>query len=112
MKKYIELEANAAATHLKIEVYYHLGGYNCFTAKSENRGYYLSVSPVSRSDRYGVITESYTAFSGIKQCVKTVTRKSAKAEQEAIQAAARIENTLVEWVCNKNGLPLPVEVTA
>ena len=112
MKKYIELEANAAATHLKIEVYYHLGGYNCFTAKSENRGYYLSISPVTRSNRDGFTFESYTAFSGIKQCVKTVARKSATAEREAEEKAARIEKMLIEWVCDKNGLPLPLEVQA
>lgn len=107
MKKYIELEANEKATHLKVEVYYSLGGYNCFTYKQENRGYYLSISPVSRVNRGGVVMEGYTAFSGIKQCVKTVTRKSAKAEQEATEKAARIEKMLIEWVCDKNGLPVP-----
>ena len=112
MKKYIELEANAAATHLKIEVNYSLGGYNCFTGRQENRGYYLHVVPVTRETRDGYALESFTAFSGIKQCVKTVTRKSAKAEAEAEEKASRIENTLIEWVCDKNGLPLPEVVTA
>lgn len=109
MKKYIAVKENPRATHLKIELYYNLGGYNYFTYKQENRGYYLSVSPVSRSDRGGVTMESYTAFTGIKQCIKTVARKSAKAEREAEAAAAQIENTLVSWVCEQHGLELAGE---
>lgn len=106
MKKYIELVENRNATHLKIELYYHLGGMNYFTARSESRGYYLSVSPVSRSDRHGVTMESYTAFTGVKQLVKAVSRKSQKAEAEAEAEAAQIEKDLIRYVCDKNGLSI------
>ena len=51
MKKYIEIKNAPGITHLKIELYYDLGGYNCFTGKNEPRAYYLSVTPVERSDR-------------------------------------------------------------
>lgn len=107
MKKYIDLKKNGSATHLKIELYYYLGGTNYFTGRAESRGYYLSVSPVTRQDRGGWVSESYTAFTGAKKLVKPVTRKSAKAEAEAEAEAARIENALISWVCEKNGLPLP-----
>lgn len=107
MKKYIEVKENRNATHLKIEVYYNLGGMNYFTGKPEARGYYLSVSPVSRSRTdYGATLESYTAFSGIKECIKTVTRKSVKAEAEAEKLAQDREKIMIEYVCNKNGLEL------
>ena len=106
MKKYIELKnTNRNATHLKIELYYSLGGYNVFTHKTEPRGYYLSVSPVSRSvTTYGATMESYTAFSGIKQCIKEVSRKSEKAARSAEEIAVNYENDLIRYVCDKNGL--------
>lgn len=54
MKKYIEVKENSAkVTHLKIELYYDLGGMNYFTGRAENRGYYLSVTPVERGMRDG-----------------------------------------------------------
>ncbi len=104
MEKYIELKENNRASHLKIELYYALGGYNYFTHKSEERGYYLSVSPVTRESRGGCTMESYTAFSGVKKCVKTVSRKSAKAEAEAEKLAADLEASLIDYVCAKNDL--------
>ncbi len=103
MKKYIEIEnKNRNATHLKIETYYSLGGYNYFTYKTEQRGYYLSVSPVEKSAHM----ESYTAFSGVKVCVLPVSRKSKKAEENAEKLAADREKELIDFVCNKNGLIL------
>lgn len=101
MKKYIEVKENPAkVTHLKIELYYDLGGMNYFTGKAENRGYYLSVTPVTRGTSAGGFTsESYTAFTGIKQNIKQVTRKSAKAETEAEKLAADAEKRkIAKWL--------------
>lgn len=103
MKKYIEVKENPAkVTHLEIELYYYLGGMNYFTGRAENRGYYLSVAPVER----GMRSECYTAFTGIKQNIKQVTRKSAKAEAEAEKLAADAMDNLIDYVCKKNGLEL------
>lgn len=107
MKKYIELAGNGTATHIKIELRYNLGGFNCFTYTEEKRGYYLHVSPVTRENRNGYTMESFTAFSGVKQLIKPVSRKSAKAERDAETAALQIEKSLISWVCQKNGLPVP-----
>lgn len=105
MKKYIEVKPNRAATDLEIEVYYSLGGYNFFTGKNEPRGYYLSVSPVERRRTdYGVTTETYTAFSGVKQILKEVSRKSAKAEKISEEIAKNYLPALITYVCDKNGL--------
>lgn len=102
-KKYINVSGNGANA-LKVEVYYHLGGYNVFTYKEEPRGYYLSVSPVEHSNVGGVEMESYTAFSGVKELLVEVKRKSKKQEENAENIAQeRVEN-LVNYVCNKNGL--------
>lgn len=104
MKKYIELEANEKATHLCIELRYNLGGFSYATYREENRGYYLHVTPVTRFQRDGIAFEQFTAFTGMKQCVKIVTRKSIKAEREAEEKAEQIESVLVSWVLEKNGL--------
>lgn len=107
MKKYIELPENQTATHLKIETCYSLGGNNPFTGRNESRGYYLHVVPVTRETRNGYALESFVAYSGIKQLIHPVTRKSAGAGKIAETNAAAIEKTLVEWVCSKAGLPMP-----
>lgn len=110
MKKYLEVkENNQKVTHIKLEVYYSLGGMNYFTYKQERRGYYASVTPVERSNSYGCIMEGTVAFSGIKQLVKEVPRKSAKAEAEAERIAESVLPILLEHILRKNGLELSVE---
>ena len=114
MKKYIAIEnSDHNANFLKIELSYNLGGYNVFTYKEEPRGYYLNVSPVHRENRGACITESYTAFTGVKKLIKTVTRKSSKAEAEAEVDAADILPDLIDYVCRHNGYTVNMEeVTA
>lgn len=104
VKKYISLAPGARATHLKIEVYYSLGGSNCYTYRNEKRGYYLSVSPVTREARGGCMMESYTAFTGTKYCVLPVTRQSAKSAAQAVKMAEDLEQTLIAFVCRENAL--------
>lgn len=105
MKTYYGLKENSAhATHLKCELYYDLGGMNYFTGKREGRGYYALVVPVERSRGM----ESFVAFSGIKQLVKSVSRKSAKAEAEAETISGDVFNRLIEYVLDKNGLEIDV----
>lgn len=101
MLKYIELkQATKNANKLKIEVYYNLGHFNYFTGKEEKRGYYLSVTPVFNN---GFI-ESYTSFTGIKQLILPVNRKSGKARANAITEAEKHINTLINYVCTKNNI--------
>lgn len=99
MKKYIPiLNPNNYFNYLKIDIYYDLGGMNYFTGKPESRGYYISVSPVYKNG----ITERYTSFTGIKQCIKTVSRKSEKAYAAALESAPEILPGLIDLVCAKN----------
>lgn len=106
MTKFKDLKANKDATHLKIEVKYSLGGYNCFTHREESRGYYLHVSPVKRFIRDGIQFESYAAFTGSKYLVHAVARRSEKAEKIALENAREIEAELIKHVCHANGLQL------
>ena len=108
MIKYLKVKENpASVTDLKIELYYDLGGMNYFTSRAESRGYYLSVKPVERCVfSYGYTSERYTAFTGIRQLVKSVKRKSQKAEKEAENLAENLVNELIDYVCGQNGLEL------
>ena len=100
MKRYYKVNNNSHVTHLKAEIYYSLGGMNYFTYKTESRGYYMSISPVARSDRHGCVMESYAAFTGLKQCVLPVQRKSQKKMEEAI---AYFEEHIIEFMKNHFG---------
>lgn len=79
MVRYYKVNNSVGATHLKAEVYYNKGGHNVFNGKQEKRGYYISVSPVKRERG----CESYTAWTGLKQCVIEVKRASSKKANEA-----------------------------
>jgi len=73
-------------------VYYNKGGMNYFSGRTEERGYYLSVSPVERDER-GII-ECYTAFSGVKTLILPVKRQSDKAYQQSVELAKEKEPAL------------------
>ena len=107
-EKFIPLKENGQRrTHIKIEVGYSLGGHNWATGKIEKRGYYVYVTPIARYfHENGCYSESYTGFSGVKQCVKECQRRGKKAAAEAIQNADAIQSQLVEYVCKTNGLEI------
>lgn len=73
--------------NIKTEVYYNKGGMNYYTSRNEERGYYLSVCPVRRTQIGNVISESYTAFSGVKTLILPVKRQSDKAYNLAVEMA-------------------------
>ena len=93
-------------TDIKCELYYDLGGMNLFTYEEAPRGYYVSVVPLQRDKREGYMTETYTMFSGYKDCIHQVKRKSKKAEEIAKKAAEYRIATLVQVVLNRYGLEL------
>ena len=95
MKKYYPLKANdKGTTDLRIELTYDLGGYNMFDYTPKARGYYLVVTPVTRQSGF----ESFTAFTGLRKCIKEVKRKSKGAELAAIKDAELIEKTMIDHV--------------
>lgn len=105
---YLAVKPKKDVTHLRIDVYYALGGINYFTYKQEARGYYLSVSPVGRSQQGGVTMESCVAFSGVKKLILPVNRQSAKRLEEAKRLAAEAQPELISHVLAQNGLELAV----
>lgn len=103
MKKYIPVKVNNnGTTDLRVELTYDLGGYNMFDYTKKARGYYLVVTPVTRQSGF----ESFTAFTGVRKCVKEVKRKSKGAELAAIKDAELIEKAMIGHVLASNHLEL------
>jgi hypothetical protein len=108
-KKYIKAEGSYVS-HLRIELYYSLGGWNVFTHRDEPRGYYLSVTPVVLETSNGYTTESVTVFRGVKQLVKEVARRGAGVAKEAEKVAMSRISGLIDYVCTKENIKLLEEI--
>jgi hypothetical protein len=106
-KKYLEVLPNDKnITHLKVELYYDLGGMNYFSGSVEGRGIKLSVSPVQRSEREnGIVMESYTAFSGFKKLLKEMARFNQKTCNTFVLSETE-EEEIIKVVLNHNWLKL------
>lgn len=91
---------------LAIEFYYSMGGMNYFSSRAERRGYYLSVSPVSvnRDEQGRVRSESYTAFTGVKDCLLEVKRKSPKSQAEAEKLIESKKKELISHILKQNNI--------
>jgi hypothetical protein len=103
--KYIEILENERDNNNCIEVTfgYDLGGFSYATYKERPRGYYLRVLPMERKQRDGLITESYTAFTGVSELIHPCTRKSAKAQAIATEKVTAYEKMMVDYIVNKYG---------
>lgn len=98
--------ASGNATHLKVELYYSKGGINYFTGNNEHRGLYLSVSPVKRTVyEGGGASESYTAFTGVKQHVLEMKRLNQKTVDTFV-VDEKTRKDMIDHVCEKNGITL------
>lgn len=100
----LRIPTNVAGKFIEVELYYHKGGLNVFTYKQEARGYYIRICPVEVKGNM----VSFVAFSGTKVCILECSRKSAKAEREAVAMVngecAELLSLLVKQIANKNGL--------
>lgn len=93
------------STHVKVELYYAMGGMNYFSGRTEQRGIYISVTPVSISKGSGYTSESYTAFSGTKQLVQEMRSFNQKRFDEFEPDKALVDE-LVDHVVSKNSITL------
>ena len=102
-KDRVRVKENAAGvTHIDIEGYYSLGGYNYFTYRQERRGYYVSVQPVT----VGNNCVSFTGFTGLKECIIPCDRQSKK-NAAALESMDKSRySRLIQTVLDKNGLEL------
>ena len=52
--------------------------------------------------------ESYTAFSGVKDCILEVTRASKKAENQAAEIFEQVKDKYINYILDKYALTLEV----
>lgn len=104
---------------LEVKVYYSKGGLNYFNYKSEPRGYYVSVTPVTNRVEYlqdgtAFRVQEFGCFSGLKALVKEVKRFSQKEFDAQVENLAENQKyyvqRLAEKVAEKEGLTLAQEV--
>ena len=109
-EKYINIVNNTTDRNntIRIRIYYDIGGWNYGTGKEKKRGYYISVQPIERTNKNGLITESYTGFTGYYELLTECTRKSKKAESIALEKAPYYEKLMIDYICNKNGYTVEV----
>ena len=101
MKKhqsYIERNDLKDATHFEVSVYYTKGGTNYFSGGITPRGYYVSVTPVTKGNG----TISYTMFTGHKRLLLKTTRYSQKQFIHALELAKGFEEELIAAVVAEN----------
>lgn len=100
--EHIQVKDCDLANCIDVELYYRLGGFNCFTYEQEPRGYVVSASPVKRSG----CTTIYEGFSGVKKLVYPCARKGKKSEVEALKLYEETKKQLVEYLITKHSLEL------
>lgn len=98
--KLFEVEGGES-THIEIELYYSKGGMNYFNGRNEARGLYISVQPITKTDR----SVSFMAFTGVKQYVKEMKMFTQKSFDTFQPDPVLIQN-LVDHVLQKNGLTI------
>jgi hypothetical protein len=97
-EKFIERDDLKGATHLEVSVYYTKGGRSYFSSGVTQRGYYISVTPITIR---GNMT-SYAMFSGRKQLLFETARYSDKQLTRAIEMAKDVEDELIAAVVAEN----------
>ncbi len=74
----MELKTNKENTYIKLEVFYHKGGYSYTTHEHQARGYYLLIVPEERRIQDGYTMLLCSAFSGCKILLEEANRLSKK----------------------------------
>lgn len=113
-KRYISIKPNRDENSICLEVGYQLGGHNWYNGDTERRGYYLYCTPCKITQHSTSNGTSYNTISqilgkGNKLLLKEVSRRSKKAETEAIALAKEKEQFLLERVLTRYGLELEVQ---
>lgn len=107
MKMYIPVEGSEKVNFIKVHTFYDLGGINAFTGRPQQRGFYVSCTPVFREPKYGCMMESTVLGSGYKQlCVAVSNRRTKKAEAEAEKVAEELYDAIVQRICREEGLTI------
>ena len=97
-KEYLERDDLKNATHLQISIYYTKGGTSLWGGGAIRRGYYLMVTPVTKSEN----SISFTAFTGYSHLLLETQRYTDKQFDRAVEIAEEHKETLIATVVEKN----------
>lgn len=97
-KEYLERSDLKGATHLEVSVYYTKGEANYFSGGVTPRGYYLMVTPVTKTER----SISFTVFTGYSRLLLETQRYTDKQFNHAIELAKDHKESLIKAVVEKN----------
>ena len=100
----IPVSGNKNFTHVRLTLYYSLGGMNMWTYKNDPRGYYMSVSPVRKVDCGTYAMIECAPSDGFKSLIKPVVRRSKKADAEAINASNNVLDELLNAIFSRHSL--------
>lgn len=109
MKRYIPLEPTEEENMLCLTTGFDAGGVNWWNGQNTAKGYYLYCTPVLEKENClsdGTAYKTYTQQlgKGGKLLLKSVSRRSKKAEAEAERIATDKQGWLISEICKKYGL--------
>lgn len=103
----MEIKTNKENVFLKLEVFYHSGGYSWATYEYEERGYYLLIVPEKHEARDGIHYTITSAFSGCKIFLESAKRLSKKRLAELTKNIDINDyKHIIDEIANQNNLIL------
>lgn len=94
----------AANKFIEIKLYYHIGGMNYFSGETLRRGYYVSVTPIEKTNKM----RCFQSFSGSATLIKPAKRFSQK-ELDSLAVDRETIRALLEHVRDKNKLDITLD---
>jgi hypothetical protein len=95
-------------THIDVEVGYSRGGMNYFSGETEQRGYYVYVTPVVRKDG----TMSFTLFNGLKKLLLPANRFTTKQFEKAVALSKNDAPEMIRRIIKKETQDKEVKIHA
>lgn len=95
---------------MEIEVTYDKGGYSYFSYTQKKRGYYLRIQPLTIKKCDGYTSESFMAFSGVRDFILEVKRCSNKSEKLAKEMVIEKWNEYQDYILRKYGVDIPKDL--
>lgn len=92
---------------IEVEVTYDKGGYSYFSYEPKKRGYYLRIQPLTIKECDGYTSESFMAFSGVRDFILEVGRRSNKSEKLAKEMVIEKWNEYQDYILRKYGVDIP-----
>lgn len=106
MEEYIKCRGEKANC-IKVQLEYKRGGMNYFDYTVKPRGYYIYAQPMERYVKdNGIVTESYTAYTGYQKLLVECQRRNKKSEKDALQLYEETKKLMIDKLTKDLNLTL------